>query len=189
MTITNEILNAVIHCRYKAYLIKTSQPSTKTEFETVVERLKEKQKSIIETKQISFKNAEIDLTLDGIYKVEKNYSVPILILPFEKVQKSDKLFISLQAYYLKQYFNFKIETVEIIFGGQQKKTKITISKFAREIKKLADAVEQIGKSEIPLIFCKNAHCQLCEFNQFCDEKLKEKTVWFCEMLPVQIRNR
>jgi len=68
MTITNEILNAVIHCRYKVHLMKISQPSTKTEFEIVVERLREKQKSIIETKQISFKKAEIDLELelDGI---------------------------------------------------------------------------------------------------------------------------
>ena len=105
MIITNEILNAVIHCRYKAYLKKISQPSTKTEFETIVERLKEKQKTTIENNHVPFKNTEVDLTLDGIYKDKKNYSVPILISPFEKVQKSNKLFISLQAYYIKQYFN------------------------------------------------------------------------------------
>ena len=173
MIINNEILNAVIHCRYKAYLKKISQPSTKTEFEIVVERLKEKQKSVIETKQISFKNAEIDLVLDGIYKDEKKYSVPILVVPFEKVQKTEKLFVLLQAYYLKQYFNLKIGTVEIVFGRQQKKTKILLNKFTKEIKKLVEAMEQIEKSEMPPVFYKHTHCQLCEFYQFCYEKLKE----------------
>ena len=81
MTINNEILNAVIHCRYKAYLKKAQTlPSTKTEFENVIERLKEKQKSTVEVKQTTFKNSETDLILDGIYKDEKNYSVPVLIL-------------------------------------------------------------------------------------------------------------
>ena len=56
MIINNKILNAVLHCHYKAYLKKISQPSIKTEFETIVERLKEKQKSTIETNQITFKN-------------------------------------------------------------------------------------------------------------------------------------
>ena len=126
MIISNEILNAVIHCRYKAYLKKISQPSTKSELETVVESLKEKQKVTTELKPISFKNAEIDLVLDGIYKDEKNYSVPILISPFEKVQMADKLFIALQSYFLKQKFNLKIEEAEIIFGKQQKKTKIIL---------------------------------------------------------------
>jgi predicted RecB family nuclease len=174
MTINNEILNAVIHCRYKTYLKKISLPSTKTEFEIVVERLKEKQISAIDTKQVTFKNTEIDLVLDGIYKDEKNYSVPILITPFEKVQKADKLFISLQVHYLKLHFNLKIERAEIIFGEQQKRTKITVSKFVKEIKKLVTIVEQIEKTEIAPVFYKNSYCQLCEFNQFCDEKLKER---------------
>jgi len=124
MIINNKILNAVIHCHYKAYLKKISQPSTKTEFETIIERLKEKQRTSIENKHITFKNTEADLTLDGIYKDEKNHSVPILISPFEKIQKSDKLFISLQAYYIKQHFNLKIEKAEIIFGKQQKKHRL-----------------------------------------------------------------
>jgi len=174
MIINNEILNAVIHCCYKAYLKKVSQPSTKTEFEAIVERLKEKQKSTIETNQITFKNTEADLTLDGIYKDEKNHSVPILISPFEKIQKSDKLFVSLQAYYIKQYFNLKIEKAEIVFGEKQKKTKIILSKFAKELKKLVAVIEQIGRTEIPPVFYKNAHCQLCEFNPICDERLKER---------------
>jgi len=174
MIINNEILNAVIHCRYKAYLKKVSQPATKMEFEIVIEKLKEKQKSIIEIKQITFKNAETNLILDGISKDEKNHSIPILISPFEKVQKSDKLFIALQAYFLRQSFNLKIEKAEIIFGKQPQKTKIILNKFTKELKKLVAVIEQIGRTEIPPVFHKNTHCQLCEFNPICDEKLKER---------------
>jgi predicted RecB family nuclease len=174
MIISNEILNDVIHCCYKAYLKKISQPSTKSEFETVVEKLKEKQKVTTELKPISFKNAEIDLVLDGIYKDEKNYSVPILISPFEKVQKADKLFIALQSCFLKQKFNLKIEEAETIFGKQQKKTKIILSKFTKELKKLVAVIEQIEKTDVPPLFYKNSHCQICEFNLICDEKLRER---------------
>ena len=175
MIINNEILNAVIHCKRKAYLKKThTLPSIKTEFETAVNLLKEKQKSIIEAKQITFKNAETDLMLDGIHKDEKKYSVPILVLPFEKVQKSDRLFVALQSYFLIQNFNLKIEKAEIIFGKQQKKVKIILHKFAKELKKLVAIVEQIEKIEVSPVFYKNVHCQICEFNLMCDEKLRER---------------
>ena len=112
--------------------------------------------------------------LDGIYNEEKNYSIPILISPFEKAQKTDKLFLSLQAYYIKQHFNLKIEKAEIIFGAQQKKTKILLNKFTKEIKKLVETVEQIANLEVAPVFYKNVHCQLCGFYQICDEKLKER---------------
>jgi predicted RecB family nuclease len=198
MIISNEIIKAVIHCKNKAYLKKTqSLLFPKTDFEIVF--LKLKQEAIIQAKlstethfqnrnytsnlrleknktyfQISFKNAELDLQLDGIYNEDKNNNIPIFISPFEKIQKSDKLFIALQAYYLKQQFNFKIEEAKIIFGEQQKSTKIILSKFSKEVKKAVDTIEQIKRSEQPPVFYKNAHCNFCEFNSICVEKLKER---------------
>jgi predicted RecB family nuclease len=174
MVIDNELINAIIHCKYKAYLKRNSQSSARTDFEIVVEKLKEKQKSIVGCKEISFKNTEMDLILDGISNDNKNYSIPILISPFEKVQKSDKLFIALQAYFIKQNFNLKIEEAEIIFGKQQNKTKIILDKLVKELKKAIAIIEQIQKTEIPPLFYKNTHCQLCEFNRICDEKLRER---------------
>jgi len=198
--INNEILNAVINCKHKAYLKKNQlQPISQTDFEIVFDKLKQKQKTIIETKfsvdadfqqidhssnyrlkkhktylQISFKNSEVDLVLDGIYKDDKNNYTPILISPFEKLQKSDKLFITLQSYYLKQHFNLKIEDAKIIFGELQKSTKIILSKFAKEVKKTVEIIEQVKKAEQPHVFHKNAHCFFCGFNSVCDDKLKER---------------
>jgi len=174
MIINNEIINAIIHCKYKAYLKKCSKSSRKTDFEIIVERLKEKQKLIVNSKQISFKNTEIDLVLDGIFKVEKNYSIPILISPFEKVTNSDKLFIAVQAYFLRQNFDLKIEEAEIVFGKQQKKAKVILNKLTKKIKKVISDIDQIGRIELPPVFYKNLHCQQCEFNQICEAKLKER---------------
>jgi predicted RecB family nuclease len=155
-------------------LKKNTKSSTKTCFEIVAERLKEKQKLIVDSKQISFKNTEIDLVLDGISKDRKNNFVPILVSPFEKVSNSDKLFIALQAYFLKQNFHLKIEEAVIILGKQQKKTKVILNKLTKKLKKTIADIDQIARTELPPVFYKNAHCQHCEFNLICEAKLKER---------------
>lgn len=153
MKITNEILHAVIYCNHKAFLKKVQRNQfPQTEFQTVFKTLKQKQQSVIQSKlsmnlgfqninylpnlklekgktyfQVSFKNAEIDLRLNGIYFNQNNRCTPILISPFEKVQKSDKLFIALQSYYLKNHFNLKIEEAKIMFGNQQKSKQVILS--------------------------------------------------------------
>src|SRR5690554_3397988 len=98
MKITNEILHAVIHCNHKAFLKKVQgNHLPQTEFQTVFKTLKQKQQSAVQTKfsidlnfqnidyllnlklvkdkpyfQVSFKKAEIDLRLDGIYFDQNN---------------------------------------------------------------------------------------------------------------------
>jgi predicted RecB family nuclease len=171
--IDNDIINAIIHCKYKAYLKMRGQSSSKTDYEKVIRKLKEKQILIVKTKQIIFKKMKINLILDGVYKDEKGL-IPILVSPFEKVQKSDKLFIALQAYFLKQNFKLQVEKAEIIFGKYQKKTRIILSSLEKEIKKLYLSLNRQKENEIPPVFYKNVHCQLCEFNIICEEKLKER---------------
>jgi predicted RecB family nuclease len=200
MKITNEILYAVIHCHHKVFLKKVQENQLpQTEFQTVFETLKQKQQSVIQTKfsldsdfqnidyssdlkfekdktylQISFKNTEVDLRLDGIYYDQRNSFAPILISPFEKVQKSDKLFIALQSHYLKHNFNLKIEEAKIFFGNQQKSTKVILNNLSKDVKKTIAAIEQIQKFETHPVFYKISHCQICEFNPMCVEKLKER---------------
>ncbi|WP_366183316.1 IS66 family transposase [Flavobacterium ovatum] len=198
MKITNEILHAVIHCNHKAFLKKVQgNQLPQTEFQTIFETLKQKQQSVIQTKlsldfqnidyssnlkfekgktylQISFKNAEVDLKLDGIYYDHRNSFAPILISPFEKVQKSDKLFIALQSHYLQQNFNLKIEEVRIIFGSQQKSTKVILRNLSKDVKKIIATIEQIKKFETHPVFYKISHCQVCEFNPICIKKLQER---------------
>lgn len=159
MIITNEILHAVIHCNHKAFLKKVQENQlSQTEFQTVFEKLKQKQVSAIQTRfslefqnndysadlkfekgktylQVSFKDLVVDLSLDGIYYDHKNSFEPIYISPYEKIQKSDKLFIALQSFYLKHNFNLKIEAAKIIFGSQQKSTKLILNKLSKDVKK------------------------------------------------------
>jgi predicted RecB family nuclease len=200
MKITNEILHAVIYCNHKVFLKKVQENQfPQTEFQAVFKTLKQKQESAIQTKlsidlnfqnidylpnlklekgktyfQVSFKNAEIDLRLDGFYFDQNNSCIPIIISPFEKVQKSDKLFIALQSYYLKHHFNLKIGEAKIMFGNQQKSTKIILSNLSKDVKKIISAIEQIQKFETPPVFYRISHCQICEFNPICSEKLQER---------------
>lgn len=200
MKITNGILHSVIHCNHKAFLKKVKGDQLpKTEFQTIFEILKQKQISTTQTKlsletdyknidyssdlkfenektyfQISFRNTEVDLTLDGIYHNQKNSFTPIFISPFEKVQKSDRLFIALQAYYLQQNFNLKIEEAKIMFGNQQKSTKVILSNLSKEVRKTIAIIEQIQKTETPPVFYRISHCQICEFKLICREKLQER---------------
>ena len=200
MKITNELLHAVIHCKHKAFLKKIQEKQlSKTEFQSVFDKLKQKQQSVIQTKfslnsdfknidylsglklekektyfQVSFKNAEVDLTLDGIYYDQKNRFTPILISPFEKVQKTDKLFIALQSHYLKHNFNLKIEEAKVMFGNQQKSTKAILSNLSKEVRKIITTIEQIQKFETPPVFYRICHCQVCEFNPICSDKLQER---------------
>ncbi len=198
MKITNEILHAVIHCNHKAFLKKVQENQLpQTEFQTVFEKLKQKQQSAIQTRfslefqkndyssdlkfekgktylQISFKNLEVDLSLDGIYYDHKNSFEPILISPYEKIQKSDKLFIALQSFYLKHNFNLKIEEAKIMFGNQQKSTKLILNKLSKDVKKIIAIIEQIQRIETPPVFYKISHCQICEFKSICAEKLQER---------------
>ena len=174
MVINNEFIDAVFYCKYKAYLKKNMQSSKKSDFAIVFNQLKEKQKSIVSIKQIAFKNNEFDLIIDGISKDEKGNIIPIYISPFEKLQKFDKLRIALVAYYIKQNFNQKIEKAEIIFGMKQKRTKVILSKYFKELKRIIIIIEQIEQSAVPPAFYKNAHCQFCEFDLICDKKLRER---------------
>jgi len=106
--------------------------------------------------------------------LQRNSFTPILISPFEKVQKSDKLFIALQSHYIKQNFNLKIEEAKIIFGNQQKSTKVKLSNLSKDIKKAITTIEQVKKRETPPVFYKISHCQVCEFNPLCSDKLQER---------------
>lgn len=121
MQINNEILNDFIHCQYKAYRKSKNQTGNTSEYQILYNQLKQKQKgnfekiisgnknliasnavfdNVISNTGISlylkFTNANIDLTLDGIEFTGKKNIIPIFITPFEKVTKTDKLFLALQ---------------------------------------------------------------------------------------------
>jgi hypothetical protein len=44
------------------------------------------------------------IALDGIETVDRKINIPILINPIEKVKKSDKLFLALQAIFIQAYY-------------------------------------------------------------------------------------
>lgn len=199
MQINNEILNDFINCKYKAYRKSKNQIGSISEYQILYEQLKQKQKAnfekfISENKNLisfntvfdnniskdgvflnlKFTNANINLTPDGIEFTGKKNIIPIFITPFEKVTTSDKLFLALQATFIQNEFNLQIENCKIVSGINLKQIKFKFASFAKSINKLiGDMNKMLSNSNAPVFF-KNSHCQVCEFQNNCLEKLIEK---------------
>jgi len=199
MQINNEILNDFINCHYKAYRKSKNQFGIISEYQILYNQLRQKGKEnferIISKKKsfvgynhnsdnpahkegislnIKFANANIDITLDGVEFTGKKNIIPIFITPFEKVTTADKLFIWLQATFIKNEFNIQIDNCIIVFGTNSRQTKIKFSSLTKSIKKLTREVNKILANSNAPIFFKNTHCQICEFQNICLEKLIER---------------
>ncbi len=199
MLVTNDILYSFINCQYKAYLKGKQQSNCISDYQILFTKLKQTQTNNFE-KQLSkngkpfsknilfdssfhkedtalnvkFTNENIDIVLDGIEFSGKKTFTPIFITPFEKVTKSDKFFLALQTTFIKLNFSIQAESCKIIFGQLLKETKFRISSFSKMIKKVSsDLIKNLSNTNTPAFF-KNAHCQICEFQDFCLEKLIEK---------------
>ncbi len=132
MQINNEILYDFIQCQYKAYEKNKQQIGIISDYQILCNQLKQTQKINFEKilseniKQIfpkitldsaipkegialnlNFTTEKIDLTVDGIEFTGKKNIIPIFITPFEKVTKSDKFFVALQAE-IKKAIKFKV---------------------------------------------------------------------------------
>ncbi len=199
MQISDEILSGFINCQYKAYLISENKAGSISEYQILYNQLKQKHKAnfeknisknetlvssnsvfdnIISTAGIAlnlkFTNANIDLTLDGIELKGKKSSIPIFITPFEKITKTDKLFLALQVTLIQNEFSLQIENCKIVSGTNLKQTKFKFSSFAKPIKKLMSEMNKLLFNSKPPVFFRNSHCQVCEFQKSCLEKLIER---------------
>jgi len=199
MLINNEILHDFIVCHYKAYRKSKHQAGTISDYQSLYNQLKQKGKENFERTIIKnnnptayhqnidnnapeegislnfkFANANIDITLDGIEFTGKKNIIPIFITPFEKVTTTDKLFISLQAKYIQNEFNLQIENCKIVYGTNSRQTKFKLSSFTKSIKKQTGELNKILSSSNAPVFFRNTHCQICEFQNNCHEKLIER---------------
>lgn len=199
MQITNEILLSFIYCPYKAYRKCKSESGEISDYEKLSSELKHSQKllfsetlssakNLIRTQAVGdnftynkgtildskFSNSNAEITPDGIEFIGKNKAIPILLTPFEKITKTDKLFVALQASYLQNEFSFQIENCKIIFGKNAKQTKFRLSSFSKAIRKNIIELNKILLQSHPPTFYRNNHCHVCEFHNSCLEKLKER---------------
>lgn len=200
MQITNEILHSFIHCTYKAYRKSKSENGKLTDFEKLTFELKDSQKKLFTEKLSSekklienqntrdnftfttlgvildskFSNINALLILDDIEILGKNKIIPILLIPFEKVSKADKLFLALQAAYLQNEFHFHIEHCKIVYGKSLKQTGFKLTTFSKTIKKYFIELNKILVHPNHPIFYRNNHCQICEYQIECLTKLKER---------------
>jgi predicted RecB family nuclease len=181
MLVTNEILHAFINCKYKAYRKSNNHLGKVSEYQLLYHKLKLTQKSIFDETlpksklfNLQFTNSNIDLVLDGIEYIGKKNIAPIFITPFEKVAKSDKLFLALQATFIQNEFNYHVVYCKVVSGTNLKQAKFKLSSFTKISSKLiAELKKTLSSTNTPMFF-KNAHCQICEFKDNCLEKLIER---------------
>ena len=199
MLINNEILNDFIVCHYKAYRKSKHQTGIISDYQSLCNQLKQKgiedfERTITKNNNLTvyhqncgnntpekglflnfkFTNANIDIALDGIEFGGKKNITPIFITPFEKVSTTDKLFISLQAKYIQNEFNLQIENCKIVYGTNLRQTKFKLSSLTKSIKKQTGELNKILSNSNAPAFFKNNHCQICEFQNNCIEKLIER---------------
>ena len=199
MQITAEILLSFLNCPYKAYRKWNSEYGKLSDFEQLSAELTKSQKELFAEKlstenklirslltDTDFKvtngiivnqelsNTNVELVLDGIEFIDKNRIIPILITPFEKISKTDKLFLSFQAKYLQSEFHFQIEHCKIVYGKNLKETKFRLTTFSKVTKKSTVELNKILSQSNSPVFHRVIHCQICEFQNNCLEKLKER---------------
>ena len=200
MQITSEILQSFIHCSYKAYRKSKSENGELSDFEKLTFQLRNSQKELFAEKlsfekklienqhatnnftfttfgiilDSKFSNINVLLILDGIEILGKNKIIPILLIPFEKVSKADKLFAALQAVYLQNEFHFQIEKCKVVYGKNLNQTGFKLTTFSKTIKKYIGELNKILFHPNHPVFYRNIHCQICEFNNDCSTKLKER---------------
>ncbi len=197
MQINNEILYGFIFCQYKAFLKSKRQKGIISEYQTLCNQLKQKQKcrfeqnlsengsqiftgstfdNIILKEGVSldliFKVSNLDLIFDGIEFTGTNNILPIFITPFEKITKYDKQFILLQSYYMQKECNIKIEYVNVIYGKHLNKRKFRLSVLTPSIKKLIGTLNAIAIDSVEPSLILNNHCIVCEYRTYCMDKTK-----------------
>ena len=198
MQISNEIILSFIHCPYKAYRKCQSEFGEISDFEKFFSELKHSQKFLfMETLSIArtqigshseennsthnfgtifnpkFTNPSIEIILDGIEFKDENKAIPILLTPFEKVTETDKLFVSMQASFIQSQFNINIESCKIVSGKNFKQTKFKLFSTVKTVNKLLNDLDKVLSNLNAPTFFRNPHCQVCEFQKNCFEKLRE----------------
>lgn len=103
-----------------------------------------------------------------------NLYIPLLISPHETVSKIEKLTLCLKLLVVFKVKNITSEFGKVIYGSELKTTKFRLNSYLEEANKLLrEIVEIINRKQIPKLY-QNNHCNICEFQKTCKDKLIEK---------------
>lgn len=127
-----------------------------------------------------FRSTEYAIKFDA-FEIAPNKSssrkplyTPLLISPHETVSKIEKLTLCLKCLVAFQLTKITPEFGKIIYGRELKTTKFNLTPYSKEAKKLLEELIEIINSKQPPSFYENNHCNICEFQQACRERLIEK---------------
>lgn len=105
----------------------------------------------------------------------KLVSLPISVIPNEKVTKTDKLALAVTCLLLTQaQRRVTPEFGKIVYGRNLNSTKVKLAVYAKEARKvIKDLKNTLQSSDPPRCFYIN-ECRICQFQETCHAKLIEK---------------
>ena len=126
-----------------------------------------------------FHSKEYDIKFDALEifpkkNSRKNSYIPLSISPREAVSKIEKLILCLKCLIVSQFTIISPEFAKIVYGRESKTTKFSLNPYLKDAKKLLKEIVEITNTKQAPKFYKNNHCNICEFQDSCIEKLIER---------------
>jgi predicted RecB family nuclease len=99
---------------------------------------------------------------------------PVLFVQSEKICRDDRLLLAFCALALTRIQHKTPKTGVILYGGNHRKTKITLAPFSNEVENILQHIDELNHINDHPTLCLNHHCPVCEFQQLCYQKATKK---------------
>ena len=203
--ITNELFSDFLLCKYKFYLKINGEVGIKSEFSKIEEIISDKynnkvrdhlknknisSKTISNSSIISFVEKPFDIGLNIKLKISKfsvvldailtdkmvSYKyIPVKFISKEKIEKNDKLLLSLYAHVLAKATTTLYPLNGIfIFGHKMNQKKVKLDNINQETISILKELTFLFENKKSPPFFLNKHCNACEFRNSCFSFAKEK---------------
>jgi len=187
-TIDLNIGEAFLECHYKAHLLSNGTSGKKSEYELLLNELKEiyKRKFLAATKERSssikancqIRSGKYKLTLDALESIksqDSNYSqyIPYFVLPNEKITATQKLLAGFASLCLTDV-DYQSKTARIVYGCKQKTTRVELNHYIEKSQRLLRDLEKFLNQSTEPPRCRIKHCQICEFRNSCYAEFVER---------------
>jgi len=112
--------------------------------------------------------------IEGKSKLGDFHYIPLLMSENEKIFRDNRLILSFLSIELGDIQGKQPEWGKIIYGEQQKVSRIKIGNLLRDTQNILKEIEKVMNETNEPRLMLNKHCPICEFKDSCREKAVEK---------------
>jgi predicted RecB family nuclease len=203
MQVTENLLAALLKCRYKAYLKSTGIAGEPSEYDKLQARLTSEyqlaarrewvkslgQRTVADDPQSlpdtmrSGTDVILNVTvhdighschLDALERVGGGIYTPVMFTPHTRVTPDDRLQLAFGASILARMQGTQLGVGRIVHGRQFKTSRVALATLAGPVHDAVNQLRALGESATPPPRLLNRHCGECEFRRSCREAAVEK---------------